>query len=100
MKRATALQYDADRHDAPTVVSQGEGDLAHRIERLAYALGVPVLRDVPLAEALAALRPGEAIPEALYESVAAILSELAGASSASRSGDGSELLAHALRRTT
>ncbi len=78
MKRAVALQYEEAAHEAPVVVSAGEGDLAHRIERAARQWGVPVVYDVPLAAALAELAIGDAIPEALYESVAAILSELAG----------------------
>jgi type III secretion system FlhB-like substrate exporter len=36
---------------------------------------VPVLRDVPLAQALRELEIGDAIPEALYEAVAEILRE-------------------------
>jgi flagellar biosynthesis protein len=78
MKRAVALQYEAAVHDAPVVVSAGEGDLAERIERAARQWGVPIVHDVTLAMALSELAIGEAIPEALYESIAAILSELAG----------------------
>lgn len=76
MKRAVALRY-AGTDEAPVVVSAGEGDLAARIERAALDYAVPIVRDVPLAEALAELRVGEPIPEALYEAVAAILRELA-----------------------
>jgi type III secretion system FlhB-like substrate exporter len=81
MKRAIALRYDddvAERHGAPLVVSSGEGALADRIERAARAYGVPVVRDVPLARALSDLAEGDAIPESLYEPVAAILWALAG----------------------
>jgi type III secretion system FlhB-like substrate exporter len=77
MKRAVALQYDDGCHDAPVVVSAGEGDLAERIERAARDYGVAVVRDVPLAESLSVLHVGDPIPEGLYESVAAILSEIA-----------------------
>jgi type III secretion system FlhB-like substrate exporter len=77
MKRAVALRYD-ETDEAPVVVSCGEGDLAVRIERSALAHGVPVVHDVPLADALAELQIGEPIPEALYDAVAAILRELAG----------------------
>jgi type III secretion system FlhB-like substrate exporter len=78
VKRAIALHYD-DRHDdAPVVVSAGRGDLAVRIERAAREHGVPIVRDVPLAEALIDLPVGESIPEALYEAVAALLTEFAG----------------------
>lgn len=75
MRRAVALRY-ADTDEAPVVVSSGEGVLAAMIERAAIHHGVPVVRDVPLAEALAELRVGDVIPEALYEAVAAILQEL------------------------
>jgi type III secretion system FlhB-like substrate exporter len=76
VKRAIALRY-GDADEAPVVVSSGEGDLARRIERSAREYGVPVVHDVPLADALAELRIGDPIPEALYEAVAAILRELA-----------------------
>jgi type III secretion system FlhB-like substrate exporter len=76
VKRAVALRY-GDTDEAPVVVSYGEGDLAARIERSAHDHGVPVVRDVPLADALAALQVGDPIPEALYDAVAAILRELA-----------------------
>jgi type III secretion system FlhB-like substrate exporter len=77
VKRAVALRYD-EANDAPVVVSCGEGDLAARIERAALEHGVPIVRDVPLADALAELTVGEPIPEALYEAMAVILRELAG----------------------
>jgi type III secretion system FlhB-like substrate exporter len=76
MRRAVALRY-GESDEAPVVVSYGEGDLANRIERVAIEWGVPIVRDVPLSDALAELRVGEPIPEALYEAVAAILRELA-----------------------
>jgi flagellar biosynthesis protein len=72
-----ALRYDDKQDDAPVVVSVGDGLLAHQIERAARDYGIPVVRDVPLSQALLELRVGEAIPEALYESIAAILNELA-----------------------
>jgi type III secretion system FlhB-like substrate exporter len=76
MKRAVALRYEGT-DEAPVVVSAGEGDLAARIERAALDYAVPIVHDVPLADALAELRVGDPIPEALYEAVAAILRELA-----------------------
>jgi flagellar biosynthesis protein len=77
VKRAIALRYDEAVDEAPLVVSTGEGVLADRIERAARDYGVEIVRDVPLAEALSELRVGEPIPEALYESLAAILAEIA-----------------------
>jgi type III secretion protein U len=71
---ATALRYDEKEGDeAPVVVASGDGDLAARIVRAAHDYGIPVVRDVPLARALAELEVGDAIPEALYEAVAEIL---------------------------
>jgi type III secretion system FlhB-like substrate exporter len=75
VKRAVALRY-GDTDEAPVVVSSGEGGLAAAIERAAIEQGVPVVHDVPLADALAELSVGDVIPEALYEAVAAILLEL------------------------
>jgi flagellar biosynthesis protein FlhB len=73
---ASALRYDeAEGDEAPVVVANGEGDLAKRIVEAAHAYGIPVVRDVPLARALAELEVGDAIPEALYEAVAEILRE-------------------------
>lgn len=77
MKHAIALRY-AEADEAPVVVSAGDGELAARIERAARSAGVPVVVDVPLAAALSELTVGEAIPEALYETVAVILRALAG----------------------
>ncbi len=71
---ACALRYDEKEGDAaPVVVASGEGDLAAQIIRAARDYGVPVVRDVPLARALVELQIGDAIPEALYETVAEIL---------------------------
>lgn len=75
MKRAVALRY-GDEDYAPVVVSSGDGALAEAIERAAIDYGVPVVRDVSLASALAELEIGEQIPEALYDAVAALLNEL------------------------
>jgi type III secretion system FlhB-like substrate exporter len=80
VKLAVALRYDDGNEQAPVVVSCGQGALAARIERAALDYGVPVVRDVPLSEALAELKAGDEIPEALYGAVAAVLNELAGAS--------------------
>jgi flagellar biosynthesis protein len=75
--RAVALRYDEEEgDDAPMVVSVGEGDLARRIVEAARVYGVPVVRNVPLALALAELEIGSPIPEVLFEAVAEILGEV------------------------
>jgi flagellar biosynthetic protein FlhB len=74
---ACALRYEAKEGDeAPVVVASGEGDFAARIVSAAREAGVPIVRDVPLARALAELEVGVAIPEALYQAVAEILREV------------------------
>jgi flagellar biosynthesis protein FlhB len=73
---ATALRYDENEDEAPTVIAHGEGDLARRLIEAAHAYNVPVVRDVPVAHALRELTLGEQIPEALYEAVAEVLREL------------------------
>lgn len=73
---ATALRYREDEDEAPTIVANGEGDLAKRIQEAARAYGIPIVRDVPVARALRELEPGDEIPEALYEVVAEILREV------------------------
>jgi FlhB-like protein len=70
---ACALKYAEDEDSAPVVVASGAGDLAERIVRAAHDYGIPIVRDVPLAQALRELEVGDVIPEALYEAVAEIL---------------------------
>jgi len=72
---ATALSYDEGEDEAPRVVARGEGELARRMLTAAQQWGIPIVRDVPLARALAELSVGDEIPEALYEAVAEVLRE-------------------------
>jgi len=73
---ATALKYSEEEDSAPSIVAQGQGELAKLIIEAARAYGVPVVRDVPVARALNELEVGDEIPEALYEAVAEILREI------------------------
>lgn len=73
---ANALRYRDGEDEAPVLVAKGEGQLAQRIVEAARAYGIPVVRDVPVARALAELSEGEPIPAALYEAVAIILQDL------------------------
>lgn len=70
---AVALKYDEDGEGAPTVVAKGERIWADKILDAAKLYGVPVVRNVPLAQALNKMDVGEEIPEELYEAVAEIL---------------------------
>jgi flagellar biosynthesis protein FlhB len=73
---ATALRYVEGEDDAPKVIATADGELAQRIQEAARAYGIPIVRDVPVARALAELEVGDTIPEALYEAVAEILREI------------------------
>ena len=73
---ATALKYSDEEDLAPSVLAQGQGEMAKLMIEAARAYGVPVVRDVPVARALNDLEIGDEIPEALYEAVAEILREL------------------------
>jgi flagellar biosynthesis protein FlhB len=73
---ASALRYRDGEDDAPVLIANGEGELARRIVEAARMYGIPVVQDIPVAQALAQLRSGDSIPPSLYEAVAAILQEL------------------------
>ena len=73
---ATALKYSDEEEQAPSVIAQGQGEMAKLIIDAARAYGVPIVRDVPVARALNELEIGDEIPEALYEAVAEILREI------------------------
>jgi len=74
---AIALRYGEEEGEhAPSVVAQGQGEMAKLIVEAARAYGVPIVRDVPVARALNELEIGDEIPESLYEAVAEILREI------------------------
>jgi flagellar biosynthesis protein FlhB len=70
---AVALRYDRERMAAPRVTAKGGGELAQKIRRIARRHDVPLVRDVPLAQALFAVDAGRYIPRELYEGVAEVL---------------------------
>ncbi|MEO1233716.1 MAG: EscU/YscU/HrcU family type III secretion system export apparatus switch protein, partial [Myxococcota bacterium] len=70
---AVAIKYDDDDR-APKVVAKGMRVHAEKIKELAKQYGVPILRNVPLAQALNKLDVDEEVPEELYEAVAEVLS--------------------------
>jgi flagellar biosynthetic protein FlhB len=71
---AVAIKYDQDSDKAPKVVAKGMRVHAEKIKELAKHYGIPILRNVPLAQALNKLDIDEEIPEDLYEAVAEVLS--------------------------
>ena len=71
---AVALEYDADRMEAPVVVAKGQELVAQRIVETAREHGVPVVHNPPLAWALyQGVDVGQAIPPELYRAVAEVL---------------------------
>ncbi|MBE2251772.1 MAG: EscU/YscU/HrcU family type III secretion system export apparatus switch protein [Myxococcus sp.] len=70
---AVALRYDESECDAPYIVALGREEDALAIRTEAKALGIPVVRDVPLARSLIHYELGEEVPEELYQAAATVL---------------------------
>ncbi len=70
---AIALKYDKDKDDSPRVVSKGMRFKAQKILAIARQHGVPIMKNVPLANALYRVEVGQEIPEELYDAVAEVL---------------------------
>jgi type III secretion protein U len=71
---AVVLAWPRDRDEPPSVLGKGTGARAAALRREARRRGVPIVHDPPLARALHELAEvGDAIPEELYEAVAAVL---------------------------
>lgn len=70
---AVAIKYNKDEDKAPRVVAKGLHLKAEKIKEIAKQAGVPVMRNVPLANALHKIDVGEEIPEDLYDAVAEVL---------------------------
>jgi flagellar biosynthetic protein FlhB len=74
---AVALLYERSRMSAPRVIAKGRDLLAQRIREIASQHGVPVVENVPLAQALyAGVEVGESIPADLFGAVAEVLAYL------------------------
>lgn len=71
--RAIALRYDQNKDAAPQVVAAGQGIIAEKIVEKAAEHDVTIQENAELAEALAQVEIGTAIPEQLYPVVAEVL---------------------------
>ncbi|NTX59308.1 EscU/YscU/HrcU family type III secretion system export apparatus switch protein [Myxococcus sp. CA051A] len=70
---AVALRYDARECEAPYLVAKAREEDALMLREEAQRLGVPVVRDIPLARSLIHYDIGEPIPEELYQAAAVVL---------------------------
>lgn len=70
---AVALRYDPTEFPLPVVLSKGVDDEAVLLRRYATQLGVPIVANPPVARMLHKVPERQAVPEELFEVVAAIL---------------------------
>lgn len=70
---AVALRYRQGQMHAPKIIAAGRGETARQIKALAKRCRIPIVRNVPLARALADVGVEQEIPEDFYESVSVIL---------------------------
>ncbi|MEW6729815.1 MAG: type III secretion system export apparatus subunit SctU [Acidobacteriota bacterium] len=70
---AVAIRYNKEEMSAPQIIAKGEMLMAEKILEVARENNIPVMRNVPLAQALNKLEVGEEVPEELYEAVAEVL---------------------------
>ncbi len=70
---AIALKYDKEKDSAPRVVAKGMRLKAEKIREIAKQYNIPVMKNVPLANALYRIDVGNEIPEELYDAVAEVL---------------------------
>jgi len=70
---AIAIKYDKEKDQAPRVVAKGLQFKAEKIREIAKQYGIPVMKNVNLANALYRVEVGEEVPEALYDAVAEVL---------------------------
>lgn len=70
-RQAIALTYDGA--NAPTLSAKGDDDLAEAILVIAREHEVPIYENAELVKLLARLELGDAIPEALYRTIAEII---------------------------
>lgn len=70
-RQAIALSYDGST--APNLTAKGDAELAEAILAIAREHEVPIYENAELVRLLARMELGDAIPEALYRSIAEII---------------------------
>jgi len=72
VKRSVALLYE-DSLPAPLVVAKGTGLMADRLDAIASASGIPVVKSEAMANGLAPVDVGQFVPPEYWELMARIL---------------------------
>ena len=76
---AVAVEYNSETEPAPRIVTMGKGTIADLIIKIAQESGVPIMRNVTLAQTLFQKgKISDYIPEETYQAVAEILRWLEG----------------------
>jgi flagellar biosynthesis protein len=70
---AIALKYDKEKDGAPRVVAKGMRIKAEKIREIARQYNIPIMKNLPLANALYRIDVGQEVPEELYDAVAEVL---------------------------
>ena len=70
---AVALGYDPARHNAPTVLAKGQGQIAEKIIQIALDEGIEIHRDADLIQILKAVDIDSEIPLEAFAAVACLL---------------------------
>ncbi len=71
---AVAIEYDEEKEPAPKIITMGQGIVADKIIKFGQEAGVPIMRNVNLAQILFQKgKIGDYIPEETYEAMAEIL---------------------------
>lgn len=81
---AIALRYLLGEDNAPRIVASGRGYLAEKILEQAQEHGVPIQQNPEVAQLLAGLEIGQAVPPELYQVVAEVLAFVYGLDSSRR----------------
>ncbi len=71
---AIALGYDQNKHNAPTVIAKGQGQIAQKIIQLALDNEIEIHQDADLVQILKAVDINEEIPVEAFAAVAEIIS--------------------------
>ncbi len=71
---AVALGYEKDKHNAPTVLAKGQGEIAEKIVQLALDNDIEIRQDADLVQILKAVDINEEIPLEAFAAVAEIIS--------------------------